>query len=131
MKSRYNKSKKDEKKTSLKNEIKSVHKDKEKDSSKKSLETSKKKKSSIFLPKKQKPESSKKKKIQVEKVEKTSSRIQGQFLRFQSLYSFFFRDGHLEKGKKITFEATKFLLDKTKKKHRTRIYRKKKTSIFI
>lgn len=66
------------------------------------------------------------KKNHSKKVEKKAFQLKWQFFRFQSFYSFFFRDGHLEKGKKITFEATKLLLDKTIGTNISPIYKKKK-----
>lgn len=39
------------------------------------------------------------------------------------MYPFFFRDGHLEKGKKIILEATKHVLNKTIKKTPNPLYK--------
>lgn len=54
--------------------------------------------------------------------------IEKKFLFFQieNLYPFFFRDGHLEKGKKIILEATKLVLDKNIQKSSESKYTKSK-----
>jgi hypothetical protein len=63
----------------------------------------------------------------LEKTEKKKS-IPGP-LRIKNFFPFLFRDGEKEKGKKNFFKATRFLIEKYRKKRHLRLYKRHQYSI--
>lgn len=45
-------------------------------------------------------------------------------IRIESFFPFFFRDGKKEKGKKVFFKGTNFLIEKFRKQRQIRLYEK-------